>query len=129
VTLYWALPLVLGVSYLLLGRFAASWGVLLLLLQKAVDGIYSPLTKELIQRDVPDSTTRATVLSVESMVRRLAFCAFAPILGLLVDRVSLAAALYACAAVAALGAVTLLGFRRSFRLEPSGPRLEQARDT
>jgi predicted MFS family arabinose efflux permease len=94
--------------------------VLLLLAQKAVDGVYSPLTKDLIQRDVPDSGARATVLSVESMVRRLAFCVFAPICGLLVDRVSLSAALYGCAAVAALGAGALL-----FRLEARGSRLER----
>jgi MFS family permease len=126
-SLYWALPLILGVSYLLLGRFAASWGVLLLLAQKAVDGVYSPLTKDLIQRDVPDSGARATVLSVESMVRRVAFCVFAPICGLLVDRVSLAAGLYGCAVVAALGAAALLGVRRSFRLETPTRPLEQAR--
>jgi hypothetical protein len=119
--LYWALPLVLGASYLLLGRFAASWGVVLIMAQKAVDGVYSPLTKELMNRDVPDSAARATVLSVESMVRRVAFCAVAPLLGLLVDRVSLAAALYACAATAALGAVALVRARRGAVLaEPPG---------
>jgi len=125
-SIYWALPLVLGLSYLLLGRFTASWGVLLLLAQKAVDGVYSPLTKDLIQRDVPDSYTRATVLSVESMVRRLVFCAFAPFCGLLVDRLSLSAALYGCAAVAALGAGALF-----LGLEAGDRRLEdpqRARD-
>ena len=126
VSIYWALPLVLGLSYLLLGRFSATWGVLLLLAQKAVDGVYSPLTKDLIQRDVPDSGARATVLSVESMVRRLVFCVFAPLCGLLVDRFSLSAALYGCAAVAALGAGALLGVRRSFGLEPRASALEQA---
>jgi MFS family permease len=126
VSIYWALPLVLGLSYLLLGRFTATWGVLLLLAQKAVDGVYSPLTKDLIQRDVPDSGARATVLSVESMVRRLAFCVFAPLCGLLVDRCSLSAALYGCAVVAALGAGALLGVRRSFRLEAAAQPLEQA---
>jgi hypothetical protein len=100
--------------------------VLLLLAQKAVDGVYSPLTKDLIQHDVPDSNARATVLSVESMVRRLVFCGFAPLCGLLVDRFSLAAGLYGCAAVAALGAVALLGVRRSFRLEPAAQPLEPA---
>jgi MFS family permease len=109
--LYWALPLTLGATYLVLGRFAASWGVVLLLAQKAVDGVYSPLTKELINRDVPDSGARATVLSVESMVRRLAFCAFAPLLGVLMDHVSLSAALYACSITAGLGAAALVRAR------------------
>jgi MFS family permease len=111
--LYWALPLTLGATYVVLGRFAASWGVLLLMAQKAVDGIYSPLTKELMNRELPEAGARATVLSVESMVRRLAFCAFAPLIGVLIDRISLAAALYACAATAALGAVALGRSRRS----------------
>jgi hypothetical protein len=106
--IYWVLPAVLGGSYLVLGRWAATWGILLLVAQKAVDGVYSPLTKELLNREITDSGARATVLSVESMVRRMVFSLFAPAIGLLFDHFGRAAAFYLCAVVGGLGACALV---------------------
>ncbi|HJZ87401.1 MAG TPA: MFS transporter [Polyangia bacterium] len=112
-SIYWVLPAVLGATYLLLGRFVAVWGVALLVLQKAVDGIYSPLTKELLNREIEDSSQRATVLSVESMVRRIAFGLFAPACGVLFDHWGRPAAFYLCALTGGLGALALLLRRRA----------------
>ncbi len=102
------LPLSLALSYALLGRFVAGWGVVLLLAQSLVNGAWSPFSKELINREIHDSSLRATVLSVESMVRRLAFGLFAPLAGLMMDRGGLPGGLYACAGLGGLG-VALLG--------------------
>jgi MFS family permease len=115
------LPLVLALSYLVLGHSVASWGVALLVVQSLANGIYSPLSKELLNREIVDSAQRATVLSVESMVRRLAFGGFAPLAGAAMDAGGLAGGLYACAGLGVLGAVALavhVATRRS--LDASG---------
>jgi predicted MFS family arabinose efflux permease len=108
--LVWAMPLALALSYVVLGRFTAVWGVALLAVQSLVNGIYSPFSKELLNREIADSGQRATVLSVESMARRLAFGAFAPIAGLLIDAHGLHAALYLCAGTGFIGASLLIGY-------------------
>jgi hypothetical protein len=92
-----------------------------LVLQKAVDGVYSPLTKELLNREIKKDSQRATVLSVESMVRRIAFGLFAPACGLLFDRYGRAGAFYLCAVIGVLGTVALLLRRRAAALEASVP--------
>jgi len=56
------------------------WG--LLAVQAVANGIYSPLTKPLINAEIADSRRRAAVLSVESMARRVAMGVFAPLVGL-----------------------------------------------
>jgi MFS family permease len=126
-SIYWVLPGVLGATYLVLGRFATVWGVALLFAQKAVDGVYSPLTKELLNREIDDSRRRATVLSVESMVRRIAFSVFAPACGLLYDRYGRAGAFYLCATVGVLGAGALLLRGRAAALESPALTADRAR--
>jgi predicted MFS family arabinose efflux permease len=115
--LVWAMPLALAISYVALGRFVSVWCVGLLAVQSLVNGIYSPFSKELLNREIADSGQRATVLSVESMARRLAFGAFAPIAGLLIDGHGLNAALYLCAGAGFVGAALLVasGMRRRRR--------------
>jgi predicted MFS family arabinose efflux permease len=115
--LVWSLPLALALSFVLMGRFVAVWGVALLAVQSLVNGIYSPFSKELLNREIADSGQRATVLSVESMARRLAFGAFAPIAGVLIDAHGLSWALYLCAGAGFVGASLLVasGVRRRRR--------------
>jgi MFS family permease len=120
-SIYWVLPAVLGATYLCLGRFVSVLCVGLLFAQKAVDGLYSPLTKEMLNREIADSSQRATVLSVESMVRRVAFGLFAPACGLLYDHYGRGAAFYLCAGVGVLGACALALRGRSAHLEPMVP--------
>jgi len=108
--LTWTMPLALALSYGLMARWFAVWGVTLLAVQAVVNGIYSPFSKELLNREIADSGQRATVLSVESMARRLAFGAFAPVAGLLIDAHGLHAALYLCAGTGFIGASLLIGY-------------------
>jgi predicted MFS family arabinose efflux permease len=103
----WGLPLVVGISYGLLSTTSIELGVALLGVQAVANGLYSPLSKELLNREIHESRQRATVLSVESMVRRLAFGAFAPAAGFLADREGLIGARMLCVAFALVGAVVL----------------------
>jgi hypothetical protein len=97
------LPLAVALSYGVMGRFFAIWGIGVLAVQAVVNGIYSPFSKELLNREIADSGQRATVLSVESMARRRAFGAFAPVAGVLIDAHGLHAALYLCAGAGVTG--------------------------
>jgi MFS family permease len=82
-TLLWALLAVLAVSFVgLAGAHSGPWMLALLLVQAIANGVYSPLTKPLMNREIADSHGRAAVLSVESMVRRAAMGLFAPLVGL-----------------------------------------------
>jgi predicted MFS family arabinose efflux permease len=115
--LLWSMPLLLAASYLIMGRFVAMFGVALLAVQAIVNGLYSPLIKELLNREIADSGQRATVLSVESMARRLGFGAFAPVAGLLIDGHGLHAGLDLCAGAGAVafGFLVASGLRRRRR--------------
>ncbi|HEY7953867.1 MAG TPA: MFS transporter [Polyangia bacterium] len=106
--LVWGLPLALAASYGLLGRWFAIGGIALLGVQAVANGIYSPFSKELLNREIADSGQRATVLSVESMARRLAFGAFAPLAGFVIDRHGLSSGFYLCAALGLFGGALLV---------------------
>jgi hypothetical protein len=81
--LLWGLLAALAVSFLGLSHAAnGPWMLALLLVQAVANGIYSPLTKPLLNQEITDSSRRAAVLSVESMARRAAMGIFAPLVGL-----------------------------------------------
>lgn len=111
----------LSLSFLLLNQFEAAWLFLgLLAVQAASTGLFSPLVKPLINREILDSGQRATVLSVESIARRVAVGALHPAIGLL----SLTAGIYACGLVGLAGMFFLLAMwpgRRGERLWMRGP--------
>jgi MFS family permease len=79
--LLWAVIGVLAVSFLLLDALTGPWTLALLAVQAVATGIYSPLVKPIINRETPDSGRRATVLSIESMMRRAGMLIFLPIAG------------------------------------------------
>ncbi len=112
-TLVFGLPLVLGLGYIALGNTGLALGLAVLGLHALANGIYSPVCKELLNREITDSTQRATVLSVESMARRLAFGAFAPCAGLLIDGRGLNAGLQVTGALG-IGGALLLGITAIF---------------
>lgn len=115
-----ALPLVMAVTYLAMGRWFAGWGLSLLVLQMLVNGIYSPLSKDLLNREIPDSRQRATVLSMESISRRLAFGIASPLVGLFLDRVSVPMGFYACGFMGVCGLALL--YRQRGHLLFASPR-------
>ena len=81
--LLWALLAVLAASFVgLAGAHSGPWMLALLVVQAIANGVYSPLTKPLLNHEIADSRARAAVLSVESMVRRAAMGLFAPLVGL-----------------------------------------------
>jgi MFS family permease len=81
--LLWALLAALAISFLgLAGAANGPWMLVLLLVQAVANGIYSPLTKPLLNAEIPDSSRRAAVLSIESMARRAAMGVFSPLVGL-----------------------------------------------
>jgi MFS family permease len=113
--LVWGLPLLMAASYGLLGRYVALWGIVLLAVQSVVNGLYSPFSKELLNREIVDSGQRATVLSVESMARRLAFGAFTPAAGVLWDAHGLGGPMYLCGGLGVLGCAVLVGLETARR--------------
>ncbi len=81
-TLLWALLAALAISFVgLAGATRGPWMLALLAVQAIANGIYSPLTKPLLNREIADSRQRAAILSVESMARRVAMGLFAPLAG------------------------------------------------
>ncbi len=81
--LLWSLLGALAVSFIgLAGVAHGPWMLSLLLVQAVANGIYSPLTKPLMNREITDSSRRAAVLSIESMARRFAIGIFSPLVGL-----------------------------------------------
>lgn len=103
--------LVLAATFLGLGAATGVVSVVILFSQAVANGLYAPLVKPLLNREIDDSGRRATVLSVESMVRRGAFLAFAPVLGWVMARTSVATGFTLCGGVAVAGAVVLAVLR------------------
>ncbi len=79
--LLWLLLGGLAVSFVLLEELRGPFVLALLGVQAVANGLYSPLVKPLLNREITDSSRRATVLSVESIFRRGAMGLFAPVAG------------------------------------------------
>lgn len=106
--LLWGLLAVLAISFLgLAGASNGPWMIALLVVQAVANGLYSPLTKPLLNAEITDSRRRASILSVESMARRAAMGIFAPLVGLW----GKADVMLLCGAVGVFGLV-LLAFAR-----------------
>ncbi|WP_428264241.1 MFS transporter [Haliangium sp.] len=100
---YWLLG-ALSASFLLLNHFHGAWAPLSMLLVQAVaNGLYSPLAKTMLNRNIVDSSRRATILSVESIARRAAMGVFWPIAGV----VGSSAAMYLCGGIGFAGFIVL----------------------
>jgi MFS family permease len=101
--LLWTVLGVLAVSFLLLDALTGPWTLALLAVQAVATGIYSPLVKPIINRETSDSGRRATVLSIESMMRRAGMLVFLPIAGVFGP----SSAMVLCAAVGFGGGLLL----------------------
>jgi MFS family permease len=117
-TLIWGLLGTLVVTFLILGNIRGPLALVVMAIQAAANGLYSPLVKLLMQREIAESHRRATVLSLESMVRRLAFGLFSPAVGGLMDRYGPSAGLLLCGALG-LVAMVVLAFVAARREAPA----------
>lgn len=122
--LLWVLLAALAVSFIgLAGVAHGPWMLSLLLVQAVANGIYSPLTKPLLNREITDSSRRAAVLSIESMGRRAAIGIFSPLVGLYGQ----ADVMLLCGAVGIGGFVVLAIARiRRTELAPPGSAAQHA---
>lgn len=109
--LLWLLLGGLALSFALLAELRGVWVLSLLGVQAMAQGMYSPLVKPLLNREVVDSGHRATILSVESIVRRSAMGVFSPIAGLYGAQ----SAMHLCGAIGIVGFALLavIALRRS----------------
>lgn len=108
--LLWALLGALAVSFLgLAGAAQGPWMLSLLVIQAVANGMYSPLTKPLLNTQISDSSQRAAVLSVESMARRAAMGVFSPLVGLYGE----SEVMVTCGVVGLVGLALLAVARRS----------------
>ena len=122
-TLLWWLGGTLVATFLILGALPSGpWAIGVLAIQAAANGLYSPLVKPLLNNEIDDSRRRATVLSVESMARRVAFGLFPPAIGQVMSGWGTSAGLTACGV---FGLVCFLILARSsdglFARAPSEP--------
>ncbi|MBT8496372.1 MAG: MFS transporter [Deltaproteobacteria bacterium] len=91
-TLVWAVLATLAASFLVLSQVAGEWALMILGVQAVTNGLYSPLVKPMLNREISHSGRRATILSIESIVRRAAFGVFSPVVGFF----GAATAIYVC---------------------------------
>jgi len=104
-TLVHALLGALSVSFLLLNQVHGGWAPLAMLAVQAVAmGLFSPLVKTMLNRQITDSSRRATILSVESIARRSAKGICSPIFGY----VGATSAIYLCGGIGFVGLVLLV---------------------
>ena len=82
----------IAAGYFSLGLFSSLWGISILLFFYIIRGIATPVLKNQINEITP-SSIRATVLSIRSLIIRLAFAILGPFLGFQADRAGLPAAL------------------------------------
>jgi MFS family permease len=90
--LVWGVLATLAGSFLVLGQVAGQWALMILGVQAVTNGLYSPLVKPMLNREISHSGRRATILSIESIVRRAAFGLFSPVVGFF----GAATAIYVC---------------------------------
>lgn len=120
-TLVWGLLGVLAGSFVLLNQISAEWVLALLALQAVATGLYSPLVKPLLNREISDSKRRATMLSMESIVKRIAMGAFSPVAGYY----GAASAMYLCGGIGFVGIALLAVWSRhaNLKVRKVGPLL------
>jgi MFS family permease len=108
--LIWGLLGMLAASFLLLTVLPGPWALSMLAVQAAATGLYAPLVKPIINRETPDSGRRATVLSIENIMRRAAMLVFLPVAGV----AGASSAITLCAALGFGGGLLLaLGARQA----------------
>jgi hypothetical protein len=86
------MPLLLAAAFRMESQVTATWGFALIGLQTLAGGAFGPLLETYVNQRIP-SARRATVLSIQNMLRSALFMCFSPLLGYVVDAYSLSTAL------------------------------------
>ncbi|TKB10613.1 MFS transporter [Desulforhopalus sp. IMCC35007] len=90
--LFFCIMIYIPATYILLGIFPIAAALVCLWLFFAIRGYATPVLKDLINQNC-DAATRATVLSIRSLIYRVGFATLGPLIGLIAGKFSLAAAL------------------------------------
>ena len=121
-----ALAVVVVGIYVVMGYGIGVVDVVAMMVLSSLFGLFSPLMRALMNRAIPTSRDRATLLSFESMGRRLLFAAASPLFGRAVESSSLHATFSGTAWVAIIMYVALgfytLGTPRIVPPQDSGGR-------
>ncbi len=104
--------------YLAIGWFNALWALSFLLLFYIIRGVATPMLKNHINSVTP-SEIRATVLSLRSLIIRLAFVILSPILGWYADHSGLPAAMIAAGSLFLI--LSIFAASRLIRNKTDGP--------
>lgn len=83
-----SLVLILAISYICLGNIQQIYGMVFIMFIYLVRGLCSPLILNAINQQI-SSSVRATILSINSLVFRIAFALIAPIIGAIASGYSL----------------------------------------
>jgi len=105
------IPLMLVAAFVLESQVVFALGFLFLFLQAVASGLFGPLLNDYINRRIP-SSRRATVLSIKNMLNSVLFMVLSPLVGYLVDRCSLTAALLLLGLALAVLALIFFQFYR-----------------
>lgn len=95
--------------YAVMGRGVGPVDVAAMVVLSGAQGVFSPLMKRLVNALVVENDSRATLLSFESMGRRVLFAAVSPLFGRALEASSLHATLGATAWVGLASYLALLG--------------------
>ena len=82
------LVLILAASYICLGNIDRLWGIVFIMGIYIVRGLCSPIILNAVNQQI-SSSVRATILSINSLVFRIAFAVIAPIIGAIASRYNL----------------------------------------
>jgi len=106
------------IGYAGLAAVGAPWGVAFYLFFMTLRGLQGPILARVMQADAPPDD-RASVLSLAALLFRLSFVVAGPLIGALVDRAGMNAALATLAVVCAVaGLAAFSAFARAHRAAP-----------
>lgn len=101
------MPLIMLISYLGMGLVNSKLAIVFVFIQMFTIGIYPPIVKDYIQKEIVDSKKRATILSMESMLGRGTFSVFAMFLGYVLHTYDVKVAMTITAVFAFVGSILL----------------------
>ena len=86
------LVLLLAISYISLGNIERIWGMVFIMSIYIIRGLCSPIILNALNQQI-SSSVRATILSINSLVFRIAFALIAPVIGAISSRYNLSTGL------------------------------------